>query len=151
MAANGEEERPSYCQRDDETGCDHGDHRRTTRDPLGRGLGRRRRQGRRPDLDLVGSAPTGVAITPDGKHVYVANNTDGTVSVITTATGAVSGTITLDAIPNGLAIAPHGTQVYVANLAGKGGNTVSVIETATGVVSGLITVGRQPSDVAICP
>ncbi len=41
----------------------------------------------------VGNAPIGVTITPDGKHVYVANNGDGTVSVIDTATGAVSATI----------------------------------------------------------
>jgi YVTN family beta-propeller protein len=38
----------------------------------------------------VGKNPTGAAITPDGKHVYVTNFLDGTVSVITTATGAVS-------------------------------------------------------------
>ena len=30
----------------------------------------------------VGSAPNGVAITPDGLAAYVANNSDGTVSVI---------------------------------------------------------------------
>ncbi len=38
----------------------------------------------------VGTSPSGVAITPDGTHAYVANDGDGTVSVITTATGAVS-------------------------------------------------------------
>ena len=43
----------------------------------------------------VGTAPIGVAITPDGKHAYVANLGDGTVSVITTATGAVSAPITV--------------------------------------------------------
>ena len=37
----------------------------------------------------VPSRPVGVAITPDGKHAYVANIIAGTVSVITTATGAV--------------------------------------------------------------
>ena len=36
-----------------------------------------------------------MAITPDGKHAYVANFRDGTVSVITTATGAVSAPITV--------------------------------------------------------
>ena len=42
----------------------------------------------------VGGSPGGLAVTPDGKHVYVANPgnsiTTGTVSVINTATGAVS-------------------------------------------------------------
>ena len=35
---------------------------------------------------IVGWGPTGLAITPDGKRVYVANNADNTVSVIDTAT-----------------------------------------------------------------
>ena len=43
----------------------------------------------------VGNGPHGVAITPDGKHVYVTNSSEGTVSVITTATGAVSAPITV--------------------------------------------------------
>ena len=39
-----------------------------------------------------------MAITPDGKYVYVANAGDGTVSVITTATGVVSATLTVGKI-----------------------------------------------------
>ena len=95
-----------------------------------------------------------MAITPDGEHAYVTNRLDGTVSVITTATGVVSGTIALGAVPNGLAITPDGTQVYVANLVGQAGNTVSVIDTATGVVSGLVTVGttaERRGDLSVAP
>jgi YVTN family beta-propeller protein len=47
-----------------------------------------------------------VAITPDGKHVYVANNGDGSVSVITTATGEVSAPITVGNVPVRVAICP---------------------------------------------
>jgi YVTN family beta-propeller protein len=47
-----------------------------------------------------------VAITPDGRHAYVANTADGTVSVITTATGAVSAPITVGKGPTGVAICP---------------------------------------------
>jgi YVTN family beta-propeller protein len=90
-----------------------------------------------------------LAIAPDGKHVYVTNNNDdGTVSVITTATGAVSAPITVGIRPLGLAITPDGKHVYVAN---RLGNTVSVITTATGAVSVPITVGTNPTGVAICP
>jgi YVTN family beta-propeller protein len=39
----------------------------------------------------VGSVPIGVAVTPDGSKVYVANQVDGTVSVISTATNTVTG------------------------------------------------------------
>jgi YVTN family beta-propeller protein len=38
-----------------------------------------------------GSTPFGVAVTPDGSRVYVANGGDGTVSVISTATNTVAG------------------------------------------------------------
>src|SRR5215831_4078220 len=42
----------------------------------------------------VGLAPAGVAVTPDGSKVYVANRAvSGTVSVIDTATNVVSATV----------------------------------------------------------
>ena len=85
-----------------------------------------------------------MAITPDGKHAYVTNYVDGqgdTVSVITTATGAVSAPITVGKGPVGVAITPDGKHAYVAN---SGDGTVSVITTATGAVSAPITVGKQP-------
>jgi YVTN family beta-propeller protein len=50
-----------------------------------------------------------VAITPDGKHAYVTNSGDGTVSVITTATGAVSAPITVGNAPGQVAICPART------------------------------------------
>jgi YVTN family beta-propeller protein len=89
-----------------------------------------------------------VAIAPDGKHAYVTNSGDGTVSVITTATGAVSPPITVGNHPIRVAITPDGKHAYVTN---TGNGTVSVITTATGVVSPPITVGKLPEGVAICP
>jgi len=41
-----------------------------------------------------------VAISPDGKHAYIANAIDGTVSVITTATGVVAPPITVGRGPD---------------------------------------------------
>jgi YVTN family beta-propeller protein len=38
---------------------------------------------------LVGSGASGIAVTPDGSKVYVANRGDNTVSVIDTATNTV--------------------------------------------------------------
>ena len=46
-------------------------------------------------------AESAVAITPDGKHAYVTNKGDGTVSVITTATNVVSATIPVGKIRSG--------------------------------------------------
>ena len=78
------------------------------------------------------SRPVGVAITPDGTHAYVANIIVGTVSVITTATGAVSPPITVGNGPDEVAITPDGKHAYVTNAFAR---TVSVITTATGAVS----------------
>src|SRR5467141_2026087 len=47
----------------------------------------------------VGSAPSGVAVAPDGSKVYVANFNDNTVSVIATATNTVTTTIPLPRCP----------------------------------------------------
>jgi YVTN family beta-propeller protein len=44
----------------------------------------------------VGSIPFGMAVTPDGGTVYVANNGAGTVSAIATATNLVTATIPIE-------------------------------------------------------
>ena len=42
-----------------------------------------------PTVILVGKCPDAVAVTPDGKHVYVANADSANVSVIDTTTNTV--------------------------------------------------------------
>ena len=58
------------------------------------------------DTITVGNGPVGVAVTPDGTHVYVANAAENTVSVIDTATGAVSASIPVGTSPVRVAICP---------------------------------------------
>jgi YVTN family beta-propeller protein len=112
----------------------------------------------------VGIGHGGVAITPDGKDAYVANGNDGTVSVIDTATGVVSATIPvgsasspLGTAPGGVAITPGGKRAYAISGTRRETDgtvtdgTVSVITTATGKVSATIPVGGAPGAVAICP
>ena len=62
----------------------------------------------------VGSEPYGVAVTPDGKRVYVANYDNATVSVIDTAINWVTATIPVVGGPDGVAVTPDGLKVYVA-------------------------------------
>jgi YVTN family beta-propeller protein len=100
----------------------------------------------------VGPNPYGVAVTPDGSTVYVANSGTNTVSVIATATNTVVGSpITLGGNPIGVAVTPDGSKVYVANQGNQGG-TVSVIATATNTIMGSpIPVGGGPQGVAVTP
>ena len=87
------------------------------------------------------SAAPAAAVEGCAGKAYVNNNADGTVSVITTATGAVSPPITVPSRPVGVAITPDGKHAYVANIIA---GTVSVITTATAAVSPPITVGNGP-------
>ena len=92
----------------------------------------------------VGSNPNGVAVTPDGSKVFVANTATNTVSVINTTTN-VSTPIVVGANPRSVAITPDGLKLYVTN---SGGSTVSIVDVLSGVVSGEITVGSNPVGVA---
>jgi YVTN family beta-propeller protein len=64
-----------------------------------------------------------------------------TVSVIATATNAVSATISVGNGPLGVAVKSDGSKVYVAN---QFDNTVSVIATASNTVVATIDVGTYP-------
>src|SRR6202790_2630430 len=97
-------------------------------------------------LYLVAASPSLAQITQDA---YVANQHDGTVSVVDTATQVVS-TITLGSTGNGLlgvAVTPDGQRAYVTD---QSNNIVSVIDTATHAVVNTIAAGI-PGGVAVTP
>ena len=98
----------------------------------------------------MGNGPFGVAVTPDGKHVYVANNASNTVSVIETASNTVVATVLgVGGFPLEVAITPDGKHAYVANESSH--NNVPVIATATNTVVDTVPVGEAPVGVAVTP
>lgn len=99
----------------------------------------------------VGRTPAGLAITPNGKRVYVANGNGGTISVIDTATNtAIGKPIVVGTAPVALAINPGGTRLYVAHNA-NGGSKITVINTATNKVVATFGVGSDPLSLAVSP
>lgn len=76
----------------------------------------------------VGTNPQGLAITPNGQYVYVANVGSNSVSVINTATNIVVKTIVGFDKPNSVTINPAGTKAYVTNSRFGGANSVTVID-----------------------
>jgi YVTN family beta-propeller protein len=86
-----------------------------------------------PVLALAAALVMVLGVVPSrAQNAYITNQTDGTVSVIDTATGTVVGSpITVGAEPIGAAVTPDGSAVYVAN---NDSSTVSVISTATNAV-----------------
>jgi YVTN family beta-propeller protein len=98
----------------------------------------------------VGGEPFGVAVSPDGSRVYVAHDIGpGIVSVIDTATNAVSATIPVVGNPIGIAVSPDGSRVYVTNNRSPG--TVLVIDTTSNAVTAIVPGGSFPFGVAVTP
>jgi YVTN family beta-propeller protein len=93
----------------------------------------------------------GVAVTPDGKHAYVADLAANTVSVIDTSTNTVGTTIPVGTYPDGVAIAPDGNHVYVTH---DFPGMVSVIDTGSNTVAATIALpggAGYPLGVAVTP
>jgi len=97
---------------------------------------------------LVGGAPWGVSVDPDGEFVYVVDFGSSSVSVIDAASNQVVDTIPVGSYlyPIRMAIAPGGELGYVNNFAG---NSVSVVDLFGRQVLKTITVGSRPVDVSI--
>jgi YVTN family beta-propeller protein len=109
----------------------------------------------------VGRYPNGVVFDRRGR-AYVSNEYDGTVSVIDTATGSVTDTISglggrlgdLASHPEGMVANPVRDRIYVA-VANR--DRIAVIDTDTDRVLNLVSVGRrqglgtQPVKLAIAP
>ena len=64
----------------------------------------------------VGHHPQDLAWAPDGRHLYVTNVEDHSVSVINLDKRAVTATISVGTSPTSLAVTPDGEKTYVTNL-----------------------------------
>ena len=97
----------------------------------------------------VGYGPSGMAITPDGKTLFVISDTS-LVSTIDVATRTKDPTdIDVGASPSALAITPDGKTVFITNYQS---GSVSTIDVTTRKKSSTdIRMGEGPSGVAITP
>ena len=105
----------------------------------------------------MGDEPFAIAVTPDGKTVYVANTREntgrpasapGTVTPIATATNTPGPPIEIWDHPDGIAITPDGKTAYVINFASA---SVTPIATATNTAGTPIEVGDGPYAIAVTP
>ena len=94
-------------------------------------------------------AAHGVAITPDGSLVYIANEDSQTVSKINMSFFTIIDIpLASGANPYGVAITPDGASVYVSNSAG---NDVNVINVGSNSITATIPIGHGARQIKITP
>jgi len=100
-------------------------------------------------LIAVGKGPEGIDISPDGKEVWAANSSDGTVSIIDTATHKVVQTLDLKTKhSNRLKFTLDGTLALVSD---AGSDEVVVVDAASRKERTRIKVGRVPLGILMEP
>jgi YVTN family beta-propeller protein len=90
--------------------------------------------------------PAGIAVTPDGKRLYVAENLTHKVAVVDLATRQVGAKIAVGEYPYDCEVSRDGKRVYVSNW---GSRSVAVIDTADNRVINNIPVGDHPNDLEL--
>ncbi len=98
--------------------------------------------------------PWGIAVSPDGSKVYIANMVQENVYVIDAATNTISAKVEVEGSADSVAVSPDGTKVYVTTNKGydrsyNGG--VSIIDTATNKVTATVRMKGIPKGVAVSP
>jgi len=100
--------------------------------------------------DLAGSykSPTALAVSHNGKWVYVANHTANSVSVISTGSGRVEAEIPVGRGPKGMVLSPDNEKLYVAL---SRDHAVGVVILDQWRFWGSIACGYEPWDLVLSP
>jgi YVTN family beta-propeller protein len=100
------------------------------------------------DSITVGTSPLGLMTNPSGTRLYVATRDSGRITIVNTATNAVTGSIKLPFGPTGVAVAGDGVHAVVT---GASDDKLAFLDLATRkIVRGPITLSGA-YDVAIAP
>jgi YVTN family beta-propeller protein len=99
----------------------------------------------------VGAEPEGIAVAPDGRTLYVANQGSRILSVVDVASRAVT-SVPLRNTPHFVAVSRDARLIYVSMYADdKSGSGVAVVQTTTKKVVKYIATGAQPYALAVAP
>ncbi|MFN0112228.1 MAG: beta-propeller fold lactonase family protein [Blastocatellia bacterium] len=90
--------------------------------------------------------PSGIAVTPDGKWLYAAENLTHKVAVVDLASQKVVKKIEVGEYPYDCEIARDGKRLYVSNW---GSRSLAVIDTTSNSVTATIPVGDHPNDIEL--
>lgn len=95
-----------------------------------------------------GTDPEGIAVSPDGATVFVANEDASAASVVDARAGRILEELAVGIEPEGVAVSPDGRWAYVT---AETSGTVTVIDTGKRAVVGNVQVGQRPRSVAFSP
>jgi YVTN family beta-propeller protein len=102
-----------------------------------------------PQGQRINPYPAGLAVSGDGRTLYVVDNLADAVSIVDVPGSAVRATVPVGHNPYTIVLSPDGGSVaYVSNW---GEQTVSALDTTTAAVQQTINVGTHPSALAINP
>ena len=107
----------------------------------------RRAQYAVPEDDLYKS-PIQMAITKDGRRLFVSCENSGEVLAVDTSLRKVSGSVKVGKHPFGLALSPDESRLYVSN---RWDDNISVVDMACMAVTQSIPVGVDPHGLALDP
>ncbi|MEX2187389.1 MAG: beta-propeller fold lactonase family protein [Pirellulales bacterium] len=91
-------------------------------------------------------SPCSVVVSPDGKTIFAADSTAGSVIVVDAATSQPRTSIKLNGRPQHLALSADGRSLFVAEY---DAGTVAVVNVADDTVSARVAVGRWPAALAL--
>jgi YVTN family beta-propeller protein len=99
----------------------------------------------------VGNEPEGMAVSPDSRTLYVADQSSHVLSIVDAGTRQVS-SVTLRNTPRFVAVARDGSQVFVSMYENdKSGSGVAVLDAAGREVDHYLTTGKQPYALSVNP
>lgn len=100
----------------------------------------------------VGQAPQGLAVSPGGGPVFVANTGSRTVSVIDHGAATVSASLPMPGTPRYVTVGPDGLRAYVSMYSGEGADSaVAAIDLASGSVAALVPSSPEPYALSAAP
>jgi len=99
-----------------------------------------------PAPAAVYRSPLAVAVSPDGKTLYVSDRTAGCIAVLDAVAGKKVRDVAIGGEPAGLALSADGKRLYVAR---RKAHSIALIDTAKATVTRHIPVGTWPVAVAL--
>lgn len=102
----------------------------------------------RADPAMYYKSPTSLAVSHDGKWVYVANHTADSVSVIRTSNGQVEAEIPVGRGPKGVVLGPDSETLYVAL---SRDHAVGIVNLGQRRLLRSIACGYEPLDLVLSP